>query len=272
PADNSSGIQGVNFEGIIDEQHDTSKQDSISDSETTDNALSTLTKSNCNRQHENVNSRTRLPESFNISFESGYDSNQLRQRFHSSSSMSSIERKSSATSNRSRPSSGSGPISIPNSRLRPTDPVTQLLEVVHKIVYISCFLPTSSTDKQRRLVDRYCRYLFSRSSSHNLKGELIKLSHHSNDPIEIDSLAGRRTLNFHSLTKSSSSNTVSNLKTDITIPENDGAITYEQMMSYVDEILSETDYSKETMMSVSSAGECLPPTVQKIHRPPRQKR
>ena len=28
PADNSSGIQGVNFEGIIDEQHDTSKQDS----------------------------------------------------------------------------------------------------------------------------------------------------------------------------------------------------------------------------------------------------
>jgi hypothetical protein len=39
--------------------------------------------------------------------------------------------------NRSRPLSATGSISISQKRLRPTDPVSQLLDIVHKIVYIS---------------------------------------------------------------------------------------------------------------------------------------
>ena len=39
--------------------------------------------------------------------------------------------------NRSRAPSASGSISISQKRLRPTDPVSQLLDIVHKIIYIS---------------------------------------------------------------------------------------------------------------------------------------
>ncbi len=39
--------------------------------------------------------------------------------------------------NRSRPPSATGSISISQKRLRPTDPVSQLLDIVHKIIYIS---------------------------------------------------------------------------------------------------------------------------------------
>ncbi|UJR35895.1 hypothetical protein I4U23_028638 [Adineta vaga] len=256
----SSGIADVTFEGTTDEQHETIKQDSCS--------LSISTKSNNNQHHES----TMVPNrSASISFESGYDSNQRSQRFHSSSSTSSIERKSSATSNRSQPSSESGPISIPNSRLRHTDPVSQLLEIVHKIVYISYLPSTSINMKYRRLIDRYRGYLFSKSSFHNLKSELLKLSKNSNDPIEFDAITGRRALNFQSLTKSSSLTNTSNFKTDITILENDGSVTYEQMMSYIDQILLETDYYKDTTISIST-GESLPPTVQKNHRPPTRKK
>ena len=38
---------------------------------------------------------------------------------------------------RSRPPSSTPSISISQKRLRPTDPVSQLLDIVHKIVYIS---------------------------------------------------------------------------------------------------------------------------------------
>ncbi len=40
--------------------------------------------------------------------------------------------------NRSRPPSATASISISQKRLRPTDPVSQLLDIVHKIIYISC--------------------------------------------------------------------------------------------------------------------------------------
>jgi hypothetical protein len=39
--------------------------------------------------------------------------------------------------NRSRAPSATGSISISQKRLRQTDPVSQLLDIVHKIIYIS---------------------------------------------------------------------------------------------------------------------------------------
>jgi len=58
---------------------------------------------------------------------------------------------------------------------------------------------------------------------------------------------------------------------DLTIPESDGSITYEQMMSYIDLILQETDYYKDSAISLSS-NEFLSPTAQKNHRPPSGKK
>jgi hypothetical protein len=54
---------------------------------------------------------------------------------------------------------------------------------------------------------------------------------------------------------------------DLTIPEGDGSVTYEQMMSFIDQILRETDYFKDTVISVQSS-ESLPPTAQRNQRPP----
>lgn len=101
--------------------------------------------------------QARSPESSNVSFESGYDSNNVPQpAAPPSSNSSNLERKfveekrktkfdrvefifnfRQSPFSRSRPPSSTPSISISQKRLRPTDPVSQLLDIVHKIVYIS---------------------------------------------------------------------------------------------------------------------------------------
>ncbi|CAF0932328.1 unnamed protein product [Adineta steineri] len=259
----NSGIPDVIFEGI-DGQNDISKQESItiaSDCETIDNVSNNI------RRRGSSAGQTRSLESSNISCESGYDSNNIAQGLYHSSNSLNTERKSSATYSRSRPVSGNGSISISNSRLRATDPVTQLLEIVHKLVYISYIPPNTINAKYRHLIDRYKSYLFLKTSSHNLKSELLKLSNHSNDCIEFDTETGRRMIAFQSLTNSSSSNYLTNFKSiDLTIPESDGSVTYEQMMFYIDQILLETDYYKDSIVPTTS-NDSLPPIAQKTSRP-----
>lgn len=61
---------------------------------------------------------------------------------------------------RSRHSSVTGSISIPQKRLRQTDPVSQLLEIVHKLVYISfvSYIKTISTLNYIKLLNKLYRY------------------------------------------------------------------------------------------------------------------
>ena len=71
-------------------------------------------------------------------------------------------------------------------------------------------------NKSRRLIDRYRGFLFSKSSSQNLKSELFKLSNHSNDCITFETGAGRSMITLQSLGNSSSrspSTSFSSLKT-----------------------------------------------------------
>ncbi|CAF4426362.1 unnamed protein product, partial [Adineta steineri] len=89
-----------------------------SDCETIDNVSNNI------RRRGSSAGQTRSLESSNISCESGYDSNNIAQGLYHSSNSLNTERKSSATYSRSRPVSGNGSISISNSRLRATDPVT----------------------------------------------------------------------------------------------------------------------------------------------------
>ena len=54
---------------------------------------------------------------------------------------------------------------------------------------------------------------------------------------------------------------------DLTIPESDGSVTYEQMMSFIDQVLRETDYFRDPVVPISSS-ESLPPAIQRNQRPP----
>ncbi|CAF3810359.1 unnamed protein product [Rotaria magnacalcarata] len=294
---NSGGMADVSIDGA-DAQQETLKPDTFtiaSDSETIDNSTnniipqppSTAAKpNNIRRQPNRINSEplsssnetaiciARSPESSNISFESGYDSNNIAQVVHNSFNSLNMERKPSGAINRSRPSSATGSISISYARLRPTDPISQLLDIVHKIVYISYVPSNKINHKYRRLIDRYRGYLFSKGSSQNLKSELSKLSTHSSDGIEFDIGFGRQMIGLQSLTTSSRSSSTSLLNlnaVDLTIPESDGSVTYEQMMSYIDQVLRETDYYKDTTIPISPS-ESLPPTVQRNPRPPAGKK
>ncbi|CAF4801690.1 unnamed protein product, partial [Rotaria sp. Silwood1] len=289
----SGGMADVSFDGT-DGQHDTIKQDTftmVSDCETIENVSNNIipqppsnsTKpTNIRRQPNRITSEplsnstetaicpARSPESSNVSFESGYDSNNIAQGIHNSLSLSNMERKPNSAINRPRPSSATGSISILNSRLRPTDPVSQLLDIVHKIVYISYVPSNKINHKYRRLIDRYRGYLFSKGSSQNLKSELSKLSTHSTDCIEFDVGIGRQMIGLQSLTGSSRSSSTSLLNlnaVDLTIPESDGSVTYEQMMTFIEQVLRETDYYKDTATPMSPS-ESLPPTAHKNQRRP----
>lgn len=96
------------------------------------------------------------------------------------------------------------PISIPQNRLRPKDPVRQLLEIVHKLVFISyvnlnsffhsnerCLLlqiPKDTIQHQTlRLISRYRRFIFTTIGPSELKIELLKLSTNSKESIPISS-------------------------------------------------------------------------------------
>jgi hypothetical protein len=57
------------------------------------------------------------------------------------------------------------------------------------------------------------------------------------------------------------------LLVDLTIPDSNGCVTYEQMMTYIEQYLQETDYYKDPIMSIS-ASESLPPAGQRNQRPP----
>ncbi|CAF2507142.1 unnamed protein product [Rotaria sp. Silwood2] len=289
----SGGMADVSFDGT-DGSHDITKQETstiVSDCETSNNISNNIvpqppsnsTKpTNIRPQPNRITSEPlsistetticppRSPEPSNRSFESGYDSTNIGQGIHNSSSLSNIERKPIGAINRSRPSSATGSISISNLRLRPTDPVSQLLDIVHKIVYISYVPSNKIHHKYRRLIDRYRGYLFSKGSSQNLKSELLKLSTHSNDCIEFDIGIGRQMIGLQSLTGSSRSSSTSLLNlnaVDLTIPESDGSVTYEQMMTFIDEVLRETDYYKDTATPMSPS-ESLPPTVHRNQRRP----
>lgn len=53
---------------------------------------------------------------------------------------------------------------------------------------------------------------------------------------------------------------------DLTIPESDGSVTYEQMMSFIDQVLRESDYYKDPALC-QSPSESLPPAGQRNPRP-----
>ncbi len=57
-----------------------------------------------------------------------------------------------------------------------SDPIMQMLHILHKIIYICQLPPTLCHNSRRRVIERYKRALFSKqSSSLSLKDELSKV-------------------------------------------------------------------------------------------------
>ena len=99
-------------------------------------------------------------------------------------------------SGRSRPGSGSSKtVRIGPHRVRSVDPITTMLNQLHKVIYISQ-LPAVFTvrpdeqsifERNRHFIDRYKRELFARRGrASNLKSELKLLSSGSTDTITVD--------------------------------------------------------------------------------------
>ena len=68
-----------------------------------------------------------------------------------------------------------------------SDPILQMLHILHKVIYISQLPPTLGHNPRRRIIERFKRVLFAPpSTSVNLKSELKKLLNGSREIIEIN--------------------------------------------------------------------------------------
>lgn len=94
--------------------------------------------------------------------------------------------------------SGAATLSISPRKVRQIhDPIQQILNVLHKVIYITQLPPSLSHNPRRTVIDKFKRSLFSPSTnSLNLKAELNKLAGGSPDLIDISwgnmDLAGKR--------------------------------------------------------------------------------
>lgn len=85
-------------------------------------------------------------------------------------------------------SGGTATLSISPRKVRQiNDPIQQMLNVLHKVIYITQMPPTLIHNPRRTIIEKFKRALFSPSTnSANLKAELKKLASGSPDLIDIN--------------------------------------------------------------------------------------
>ncbi len=109
---------------------------------------------------------------------------------HVGSSPALLAASSTPRSTRGKSAQSSGMLSISPSKLRHiSDPTSQFLHLLHKIIYITQLPPSYVRDRKRTTIERFKRSLFGKgggSPNVNLKAELQKLLTGSTDPIELD--------------------------------------------------------------------------------------
>ncbi|KAL4222854.1 Serine/threonine-protein kinase Nek10 [Mactra antiquata] len=108
--------------------------------------------------------------------------------FRSNSTPTNGKTKKSKNSSKRPKSANTATLTISNRRVRQiSDPITQMLHTLHKIIYISQLPPTLNPNPKRRIIERFKRALFGpQSSSFNLKGELHKLNTGSRELIDLN--------------------------------------------------------------------------------------
>ena len=194
-----------------------------------------------------------------------------------SSSSSSLEKRSSGSKKSARPKSANQSSMAPvYKKLRPIeDPITQILDQIHKIVFIAQLAPSGRKNVKRKLVDRFKRSLFgTRKSSAQIKSELMRLIKNSNELVDNDMIGLKSFQYFFDVSSSTSShqqqqqqqqqlndqpqpppavsaNTENNntssmqLLNDMDLILNHNSISYEQLQSIIEELLVENNYYTE---------------------------
>ncbi|KAH9503252.1 Serine/threonine-protein kinase Nek10 [Bulinus truncatus] len=143
-------------------------------------------------------------------------------------------------------------LTISPNRLREiNDPIQQILHQLHKLILVTQMPPTFGSDPNRRIIEHYKRALFSsRSSSINLKSEMIKLIQGSEELID---------LNFGNIGHSKS-NSVTGGDLDSPLDPNkpvsllydpdykNVGITYGYLQNILEETLKETDFTANEVL------------------------
>ena len=78
-------------------------------------------------------------------------------------------------------------LSIPPRHVREiSDPISQLMVQLHKLVFVTQLPPSPAPSMRRLLVEHYKRTLFGRTSvPADLKTEMHKLMNRANDPVQL---------------------------------------------------------------------------------------
>ncbi|XP_078520087.1 serine/threonine-protein kinase Nek10 isoform X2 [Lissotriton helveticus] len=142
----------------------------------------------------------------------------------------------------SKPRPASAGIAVSQRKVRQiSDPIQQILNQLHKIIYITQLPPPLQDHLKRRVIERYKKSLFSlQSNPFNLKSEMNKLLQGSLELIEPNFF----TADCHLLLQSLGGNSL--LPDDRTgLPcsfEFEEGMTYEQMQTMIEEVLEESGY------------------------------
>ncbi|XP_077978280.1 serine/threonine-protein kinase Nek10-like [Glandiceps talaboti] len=146
-----------------------------------------------------------------------------------------FRRQSSQLKN--RPPSAAATLTISPRKVRQiNDPIMQMLNQLHKIIFVTQLPPTLAQNPRRRVIERFKRALFAQqSSSFNLKTELKKLMIGSRELIDLNFGSGDTT----NLLKHGN---LEEEKTGIDSSDCDVGITYEQMQSIIESVLTDSGY------------------------------
>lgn len=162
-------------------------------------------------------------------------------RTHSSSSVEMYRRQSSGQL-KARPPTAAATLSISPRKVRQiNDPISQILNQLHKIIFITQLPPTLSPNPQRRIVEQFKRALFApqNSSFVNLKSEVKKVIEGSREVIDLKFGFGDPAFLHHQL------DTADKLVSGVNLESGDVqeiGITYEMMQNIIENVLMESGY------------------------------
>ncbi|XP_015752119.1 PREDICTED: serine/threonine-protein kinase Nek10-like [Acropora digitifera] len=162
-------------------------------------------------------------------------------RTQSSSSVEMLRRQSCGQM-KTRPPTAAATLSISPRKVRQiNDPISQILNQLHKIIFITQLPPTLSPNPQRRVVEQFKRALFSPQSSSlvNLKSEVKKVIEGSREVIDLKFGFGDPLVLHHQ------QDTADKLVSGVNLESADAqeiGITYEMMQTTIENVLMESGY------------------------------
>lgn len=173
---------------------------------------------------------------------SGPGISDVSSRRSQSSSAVEMYRRQSGGQFKARPPTAAATLSISPRKVRQiNDPISQILNQLHKVIFITQLPPTLSPNPQRRIVEQFKRALFAphNSSFVNLKSEVKKVIEGSREVIDLKFGFGDPLFLHHQ------QDTAEKLVSGVNLESADAqeiGITYEMMQNIIENVLMESGY------------------------------